>query len=145
LIYIKRKFQILNSNLEFILKFPEFKFVLFILFHILFWLRNNFNELFLFFGVILDLFVNSKVKRFKSNSEMTKLPLVPLVSPPVVEPDWAGPNRPSRSTQLLSLTRTLTLTLSRDSLVIESPPQSPPRSGHPWPRRWLQSLPLAML
>jgi hypothetical protein len=36
--------------------------------------------------------LNLKVKMFKSKSEMTKLPLVPLVIPPVVEPDWAGPN-----------------------------------------------------
>jgi hypothetical protein len=107
---------------------------LFILFYIFFWLRNIFNVLFIFslnfwnsFGFICKF---SKVKGFKLNSERNKLPLVLLASPPVVEPDWAGPNRPSRFSPSLSLSHaTLTPVLSRRGWRFASPPQSPPRSG----------------
>jgi hypothetical protein len=91
--------------LEFILKVPEFKFVLFISFHILFWLSNNFSALFLFFLNFWSysrFICNFQSERVKFKSGKTKIPLVPLVSPPVVELDWAGPNRSSRSVHSLS-------------------------------------------
>jgi hypothetical protein len=60
---------------------------------------------------------------------MTKLPLGPLVSPPVTEPDRFGPDRPSRSIPL-SLSRARTLTLALATLWrLASPPQSPPCFG----------------